>query len=256
MRKAIALIELVFAIVVIAITLLAVPNLIATTTKASNSAISQEAISNAVSHIDMVMSQFWDENSTNPKYNNPVLKMPTISGYTPTPAFDLAKDFTNNTSGYMVGRRVGSAISTTRRFAINSDGKILTASINLRKEEPATENPDDVDDFDNSTYTLVDRETIKAEDGDYKDQKIDIKTTVSYIKDIYILPPITYNKKDIFFPDPFNYPSTQPTNIKSIKVVLTSRNDPNKKVVLRAFSCNIGSSRLKEKKFWKKLLLL
>jgi len=34
MRKAIALIELVFAIVVIAITLLAVPNLIATTTKA------------------------------------------------------------------------------------------------------------------------------------------------------------------------------------------------------------------------------
>jgi len=196
----------------------------------------------------MVMSQFWDENSTNPKYNNPVLKMPTISGYTPTPAFDLAKDFTNNTSGYMVGRRVGSAISTTRRFAINSDGKILTASINLRKEEPATENPDDVDDFHNSTYTLIDRETIKAEDGDYKDQKIDIKTKVSYIKDISILH-ANYNENIINFHDPFNYSSTQPTNIKFIKVVLTSRNDPNKKVVLRAFSCNIGSSRLKEKKF-------
>ena len=244
MRKAIALIELIFAIVVMAITLLAVPNLIATTTKASNNAITQEAVSNAASYIDMTMSQFWDENSTNPKYNNPIL---VVQGG------HVELDETTDTTGNLLGRRVGSAKTTSRRFAVDDNGTKLTATppANLGKEELATENPDDVDDFNGTSATLVvSGVTQRADLGDYIDQKIDINTTVTYINDIYILPPKTFNKNVIFFADPFDYPSTtQSTNIKYIQVILGSDNDKTKQVVLKAFSCNIGSSRLKEKKF-------
>jgi len=240
MRKAIALIELVFAIVIIGITLLAVPNLIATTTKSSSQAITQEAIANAASHIDMIMSQFWDENATIPKYNNPVLK---VSNGMP----ELSE--TNTSFGFKYARRVGSTLSSSRRFAIDMNGSILTANNTLSKEEAVGTNPDDVDDFNNATYNLIDsKEYTTAEMGDYKDLNITLKTKIKYI---YEAPTSsTFNTTIVKFDNPFSTTKVKPnsTNIKSIEVTLTSSND-NKKVILRAFSCNIGSSRLKERKF-------
>lgn len=244
MRKAIALIELVFAIVIIGITLLAVPNLIATTTKSSNQAITQEAIASAASHIDMIMSQFWDENSTNPRYNNPILKvangMPELSE-------------ANTTLGFKFARRVGSALSTSRRFAVDINGNILTASTILTKEEGTGVNPDDIDDFNGVTYKLVyTSEHTTAEEGDYKDLSIQLNTRVRYISDAPTNgSPPTFNKSVVDFDNPFDASKikTNSTNIKSIQVTLKSTNDSKKEVILRAFSCNIGSSKLKERKF-------
>ena len=247
MKKGIALIELVFAIVIIAITLLSVPNLISTTTKASSQAITQEAISNAASHIDMIMSQFWDENATNPKYNNPILVVDST-----TPGLSEAP-FMPGFGGvsFSYARRIGSAISTSRRFAVDINGTKLTASSILKKEEPSSELPDDVDDFEDSNYTLVLRENTTSQEGDYKDISIDIKTKIYYISDSPTNLPPTYNRNTIYFSNPFNSSKirTTSTNIKSIIVTLKSAKDPDKKIVLKAFSCNIGSSKLKERKF-------
>jgi len=245
MRKGIALLELIFAIVVIAIALVSVPNLIRTTVKASNQVVTQESVSNVASHLDMIMSQFWDDNSTDPRYNNPVLV--TNSPYLKEYSYSVGP------MKFFLGRRVGSPLSSPRRFAlvdINGTKVKLSATMNLGKDGNESE-PDDVDDFNNQEIGLQYREAASVENGDYKDIKVDMKTVVNYVSDA---PTVssgmpTYNVDVLNFDNPFDNIESNSTNIKTITVTLTSQNNPDEKIVLRAFSCNIGSSQLKERTF-------
>jgi len=252
MRKGIALIELIFAMVVIAITLLAVPNLISQTSKASNQVVTQESVSTAASQINMIMSLFWDENATDPKYNNPVL---VVQHYTP----GLAE--ANITMGggisYFLARRVGSPKSTSRRYVVDISGNKLTATPPTMLGSDAGEAlgvMDDVDDYNNTQSQLHNFTNATAINGDYKDTSIDMNTTVSYFNDSPTnIPPIppTYNSSTVTFNNPFNnINNMKSTNIKAIEVKLTSKNNKDLgSVILRAFSCNIGSSKLKERTF-------
>jgi len=272
MKRAIALIELIFAIVIISITLMSVPNLISKTTKASNNAITQEAISNASSYLSMIMASFWDENAVDPKRGNPILvveqnttglsekeeniTMPggggvpggTMPGGGGAPAGGVSAGSTLH-SMIGLGSRAGTPISSSRRFAIDSAGNRFSATLNANLgSEGVDEEPDDIDDFNNreSNLTLT-SQNVLAEEGDYKDTAIKLKTEVSYIDDTPS--PNSFNKKTITFNNPFGNTKNISTNIKMITLTLTSDNDPNKKVVLRAFSCNIGSAKLRRKTF-------
>ncbi len=237
MRSAIALLELIFSIVIIAITLISVPNLIKTTSNASKEVITQESVSNASSYANMIMSSFWDENCSDPKYENPILY--------------VQKEDANlkelNSSGILLGRRIGSAQTTPRRFRNDLSGNRLSASDTLQKEASDGE-PDDVDDFNNRSVNLVQREATSVAAGEYKDISVALASTVNYIND---KADNGYNKQTVTFNNPFDSTKieTQSTNIKLITVTLKSTNDPSKKIVLRAFSCNIGSSKLKERLF-------
>jgi len=235
MKKAIALIELIFAIVVIGITLIVVPNLIKTATKASSQAVTQEAVSNAVSHMNLILSSFWDEQSTNPKYSNPILYVKNG---------DTQLNEATDTNGNLIGRRIGSPKTTSRRFATDINGNKLKATepINFGLDNNETE-PDDIDDFNNMARTLVNIENTTATQGDYKDTTLTLSSTVSYISD-----QTNYNQVTINF-NPFGATSAQSTNIKEITVRLISPNDPSKTVILKGFSCNIGSSKIKERVF-------
>lgn len=238
-RAGIALLELIFAMVIIAITLLAVPNLIQVTTKSSNKAITQEAISNASSYLHMILSSYWDENSTDPKFENPLLYVKKADPSLKEPTVD----------GGLIGHRIGSAATTSRRYRNNLSGTRLSASLVLGKEASDGE-PDDIDDFNNRTVNLVKQENATVAKGDYKDQLVQLTTNVYYIKDN----PTNgagYNKNLITFDNPFSPTNkeSKSTNIKVVTLELTSPNDAKKKVVLKAFSCNIGSSKLKERVF-------
>jgi hypothetical protein len=272
MKRAIALIELIFAIVVIAITLLSVPNLISQTTKASNKAITQEAISNAASYSSMIMSSFWDEASTDPKVGNPILvvdkntigltekevnaTMPNIPGNGGVMGGiaggvaggnGVIDGDLNSSTIVGVGLRGGSALTTPRRFALDSMGNKLTAvQPNNLGQEPTDSEPDDVDDFNNKSTTLVFESSTNAKSGDYKDIKIKISTRVVYINDA---PNPSFDNKIIRFDNPFNNELNISTNIKKITLTLTSDNDKEKKIQLNSFSCNIGSGKLKERIF-------
>ena len=237
MKRGIALLELIFSMIIIAITLISVPNLIKSTSKASQEVITQESISNAASYAAMIMSTFWDENSTDPKYANPILY---VKKENPS-----LKEL--NVSGVLLGRRVGAPITTPRRFKNNLAGKRLTASTLLGSETDDGE-PDDIDDYNNRSVTLVEQNNTTVQEGDYKDLKIKLDTTVVYINDSANG---GYNLQTVQFDNPFDSTKveTQPTNIKLITLKLTSENEPNKEIVLRAFSCNIGSKKLKERLF-------
>ncbi len=245
MRKGIALIELIFAMVVIAITLLAVPNLLSQTTKASNQVVTQESVSTAASEINMIMSLFWDENATDPKYNNPVL---VVGSSNP----DLVEANTTISGiAYFLARRAGSPRSTPRRYAVNISGNKLTATppANLGIDSNDAGEMDDVDDYNRASSQLQNFANATAINGDYKDTSIDMNTTVYYISDNPAPP--TYNSNTLTFNNPFNNPIVaNSTNIKAIEVKLTSGNNKDLgTVILKAFSCNIGSSKLKERTF-------
>ena len=238
MKKGIALLELIFSMVIIAITLMSVPNLIRSTSKASKEVITQESVSNAASYTAMIMSTFWDENCTDPKYNNPILY--------------VQKEDPNlkelNVSGILLGHRVGSPITTSRRFKNSLAGKRLTAS-KLLGAEASDGEPDDIDDYNGRSVMLMKQQPTSIDSGDYKDVNVQLSTTVSYINDSA---DSGYDKQIVLFNNPFNPTKieTQSTNIKLITLRLTSPNDTNKQIVLRAFSCNIGSKKLKERIFY------
>jgi len=60
-RKAIAMIELIFAIVIMGIVLLGIPNLVNVSTSSGFTSLQQEAIATASSQINLIMTKNWDE---------------------------------------------------------------------------------------------------------------------------------------------------------------------------------------------------
>ncbi len=72
-RPAIAMIELIFAIVIMGIVLMSAPMLISVATKSGYVAILQEAIHEASSQVNMIAGYHWDENDADELFLDPIL---------------------------------------------------------------------------------------------------------------------------------------------------------------------------------------
>ena len=215
-RPALAMIELIFAIVIMGLVLMSAPNLISTATKSGYVAIQQEAINEAASQVNMIMGYHWDENSADERFIDPLLKV--TSGNS-----DLDEIPTTS-------RRKGTPLESYRSFA-RSDGMTLNAS-SLGSDTNDNGINDDIDDFatqsrlvniENAMADYIEKETIK------------ISTTITYGQDSL----------------PFT-PAGGTTNVKTITTTLTSTSglkELDKTIVLKAFSCNIGGYKLEEKDF-------
>ncbi len=225
LRPAIAMIELIFAIVIIGIILMSAPMIISTAAKSSYAAIVQEAINAASSQVNVVMGYHWDENSADEMFLDPILATTVANIY-------LDEDGTT-------GRRKGTPKESFRSF-VRSDNQRLDATL----IGGANSVKNDINDFADDT-NLYEEEFSLA---DYIEKTtIEINTAVSYNDDNvsggYNQTSITYN--------PFNnVASGQTTNIKSITVTLTSssgEDELEKSIILHAFSCNIGGYELEER---------
>jgi len=234
LRPAIAMIELIFAIVIMGIVLMSAPMLISTASKSGYVAIQQEGINEAATKVNMIMGYHWDESSANELYLDPILRVTSGSN-----GLDSA-----DVNG---SRRKGTPKESYRSF-IRFDGTDdLNASISTSFGNAAdgdTEE-DDIDDFAGTLthLVLIPEATLKADN--VETTTIDINRTVAYSDDT-----ASYNSSSISY-DPFGS-TTGSTNIKSITVTLTSSSgldELEKKIVLRAFSCNIGGYKLEEKDF-------
>lgn len=239
LRPAIAMIELIFALVIMGIVLMSAPQLISTASKSGYVAIQQEAINEAASQVNMMMGYHWDENDTNEDYIPPIL---VVSGG----AVDL------NESG-STGRRRGTPKESDRAF-IRIDGTDdINASLSTAFGDAADGDveKDDLDDFDGTTtdLVLIPEATLNADN--VETTTIDINRSVVYSTDTLTPSTDSYNQSTITY-DPFTSSGGTATNIKSITVTLTSSSgvdELDKEIILRAFSCNIGGYTLEEKDF-------
>ena len=228
LRPAIAMIELIFAIVIIGLVLMSAPQLISTATKSGYVTIQQESIDEAAAQVSMIIGYHWDENDTDEMYLDPIVNVDST-----TAGLEM-----NSTTF----RRPGTPIESYRSF-IRSDGKYnLNATASLGIESGESEE-DDMDDFHNSDTAL----TLEGSKAGNIDTNITIEIKVSYISDTatYNASTITYN----FAPAPV---TTGTTNIKMVEANLTTTSNANeldKTIILRAFSCNIGGFQLEERNF-------
>lgn len=239
MRPAIAMLELIFAIVIMGIILMSAPQLISTAAKSGYVAIQQEAINEAASQVNMIMGYQWDEKNTNEDYIPPILITNGDSELNEV-----------NISAEPTGRRLGTPDESYRTF-IRSDGQRFNASALQQVDtgETGDHDEDDIDDFDGDT-SLV--EIQDAGDVDYVEDNItiNINTTVRYISDT-----ADYNTNLLAFSPDFtsggSTASADSTNIKRITVTLTSSGpeELEKEIILHGFSCNIGGYKLEEREF-------
>ena len=238
LRPAIAMIELIFAIVVMGIVMMSAPMLVSTAAQSSYVTIQQEGINEAASRVNMIMSYAWDENDTNGSYVPPILN--TLSA-----TADL-QEVILNVGGVPVrtGRRIGTPLESQRTYFI-SDAITSPLRASILGTDGAGETEDDIDDFGGTNLVVQDTDSNTI--NYVETATINIGTAVAYTEDNVTA---GYSQNIITYV-PFTA-SANSTNIKSITVTLTSTSgvaDLNKNIVLRAFSCNVGGYEFKERVF-------
>ncbi len=230
LREGIAMLELVFAIVIMGIVMMSAPMLVSQANKGSLVGTQQEAIAAGATDIGLILTRHWDENDTNESLESPILA--TNSG-------DILLGENGTT-----GLRVGMPLLSTRSF-LTARGTRLNAS-SLSPEENATSLFDDVDDYNGNTHLLQNSGSTTTKIGDYIDNTLTFTTTVSYISDAPT-GGTAYSNNSLNFDNPFNSVSPTTSNIKMITIRVQSTStaiELQKNIVLRAFSCNIGSYSL------------
>jgi hypothetical protein len=213
-RKAIAMIELIVAIVIMGIAFLAIPMINNEAIKSGENAMLQESVAAGASQTELLLTLKWDD------AGNDVLV--TGSG----------TSFKGNVTASGGNRE----IDTLSASAIGHD---LLGNDDLN----------DVDDYDGESVELniYNAEGFETYEGNYADQLITMTTTVQYADDtafntLQTMPNV----------NPFDYPITDSntSNIKLITTTLTTTEDNasdtinNKEIKLQTFSCNIGKAKI------------
>lgn len=229
-RRGIAMIELIFALVIIGITLLSAPLLIQQSIASSNVTLQQEAIAALATHTGIILSAHWDEADAN--VSNQTAPVLSIVRDTPLPPNDPF-DFDAST------KRAGMKNIISRATLVGSD--LWFASSHFGLDNNDSNLTDDVDDYHHGVVelTVYNNEDTTASSGDYIDTDLNITTHVTFADDITTLQANTV-VNDIFT----NNDISGQSNIKFITTKLTTNNtakELEKEITLHSFSCNIGT---------------
>ena len=218
-HKAIAMIELIFAIVIIGITLLSIPNLINQASESGYTTIQQESIAAAASDLSLILSREWDEVGTTDAFNTPILT-------------------TTSTTASLSSRPGG----RTRIYA-TSTGTSFPASA-ITSDGGDFDDIDDVDGITGGSVTLIDG------GQDLIDVNITIANAVTYISDA-AASGTDWDETTVTFNFPTATATSTTSNIKKVTITLTTTNTAeelaDKKILFNAFSSNIGSYKLERR---------
>lgn len=237
LRPAIAMIELIFALVVMGIAMLSVPLMLDTASKSSAVAFQQESIAIIASHTNTLMTYAWDEQNTQTNFPNDILSV--INGDNELDGNTTLSEKPNKQRGL----NVATFASIPTSFGENKDPE---AGVIIHPEALS----DDVDDFHNTeaNLTIAKAGTQFTTSGDYMDIKIKMDTAINYLNDAsanYEKCNGIANSGNCAFSKNSNQLKAAvagTTNIKLITTTLTSSNVTDKQIVLRAFMCNIGAT--------------
>jgi hypothetical protein len=235
LRKAIAMIELIFALTIMGIVMMSAPMLINRSTQSSYIALQQESIAAAAAQMNMIMTAEWDELDTNTTIGEPVLRTASTTLNQCNSATDIYPSGVTSASG---------------RYCLGKDGNYHNASATFGKDPDDILYYDDIDDYHDQNFSLsvYNGESYATYQGDYIDKNISVRSLVYYGDDA----PKKANgtdsggyKEKITFSNPFRSTLTTTTNIKLITVELSSTNRADelkaKRIRLSAFMCNIGA---------------
>jgi hypothetical protein len=224
-RKAVAMIELIFAIVVMGIAMLALPMITAQSSKGIESAIMQESVSEVASNMNIVLAKYWDEENTKAGQESMILS--TTNGNFAARS-GLIQDYNGRT--------------TKDQTAASND---LTFSV---ADDP--DGSDDLSDFNTQVINLdvYSNQENQVYEGDYIDKSISLATTVAFAPDNVAVAgnTLTYNF------DPKAAAAAGSTDIKRVNITLTTANTAAvsqsgslkdiEEIQLNGFSCNIGAA--------------
>lgn len=238
-RKAIAMIELIFALVIMGIVMMSAPMLISQSQKSTVVVLQQEAIAAGASDLNMILSRHWDEADTNTTLGAPIITV--LNGHgelkprigTPTGAKSNRKFIDN----------LGNEQNATEPIRF---GPVVASTF---ENDDVNSSYDDIDDFatiEDNVSTLIEADTAALR-GDLVDTRTNtgskgmvFRTDINYVLDATI--------ENTFQAATLNYtPATNSvtsTNIKHITITITTDSgidELEKKIVLKAFSSNIGT---------------
>jgi len=225
-RKAIAMIELIFAIVIMGFALLSIPNLLALSANSGYTSLQQEAIATASSDISLILSREWDESNAIKSIGKVILETDGDSN---------------------LNARQGGRTRVKGLVPLNASG---ATSLKADIENGVADN-DDIDDANSATPTKLTTAsgTPTTQTGNI-DDTIEIVTTVTYISDAENNG-IWDSSSEVLYDYPSNPTKlTTRSNIKHIKTILTSKSgikELDKNIVMSAFSCNIGGYKIERK---------
>lgn len=226
-KRAIAMVELIFALVIMGIALLSAPMLIQQSIQSSHVALQQESIAAIASHTGILLSKHWDEGDTN--LSAGIAPIITLRNEAPFSPFTL-----EGIDGNVSGRT-----STVSGLEVNASALLGQDAGDF----------DDVDDYNGVDINLTVFNGENAVAGDYIDVDINISTRVTYANDRpvdnFTLPTVSINAGNNIFTN--SDLGANDSHIKFVQTTLTTANtsvELNKTIVLRAFSCNLGTYSL------------
>lgn len=224
MRKAISMIELVIAIVVMGIVMATIPMFLLQGEQSDELAIQQEAILMAQSTLNLVLTNEWDHNTYNPTlFHSAVL--------------DVANGDPELNRVGATTRRVGH-VNQNRRRKFFPDSQLLPtrSATNIGKEGAETLfTANDIDDFHGETTT------VQRALGTMQNRLLEfsIATNVLYVSDRATYLDSVLNDFD------FNtVPANARTNIKMIQVNVQGLERLDTNITLRAYASNVGESQI------------
>ncbi len=242
-KPAVAMIELIFALVIIGIVLLSAPLLIQQSIRSGSVALQQEAIAAAASQTSIILSMHWDEQNSNiPIGTSPLLdtnRAPFDFNLTDVPAGLIG----------VSGRNIEDNNATLSPTSYTNFGTDETNTTDTNESDYTKF--DDIDDYQGTSFGLMvfNNEQTTTDIGDYIDVNITMNTTVNYTDDrpnSGTTTPLSNFMGDINRSNPINNtPILETTNIKFITVNLSSNSgieELDKNITLKAFSCNIGTT--------------
>lgn len=241
MKKGFTLIELVFTIVILAITTMAIPRIVAQTAQSNEFSIKQELVLSAKTLLTSLAKAPWDTN-----YVTGESSCGGVIGACTVPV--KIHSIINGAGGVGITNCTeGTGCTLTRPGILMTDAThreissiAPTAHTNFGNSKTTVYN--DIDDYNG--YNKPMQPPVKSlggdTDGDFT-LTTDIGIAVDYVSDV--LTSGSYlngsNITGVLSTTPQN---GTPTNLKMITITASDRNDPSRFVVLRTYSANIGTA--------------
>ena len=227
MRRGFSLIEVVFAIIIIAISLMSVPMLLKSSSKSNEFSMMQEAILATSTKMGNILSYPWDINSYDS--TNKILRTLDVSASGDS---ELSRVLGVNDNNLRIGHIFADKRRRFYDYNINPSHQVNpTTSVNHANKQS-------INDFHGETVTIGGSGSF-----DYKDAGMSMTSNVYYINDS-----ANYSAQNIvkaINPSTAN-PITSNVNSTNIKMVQVTTNMPSlgQNIVLRTYLSNIGQAKL------------